>query len=145
TKKLEELGYIQLEKRRKFIFKTEDYELTTKGLELEEHVHKFANYLRDYSLLNEHEAVNVKIWDEIMIWAAMLGLTKVVQTQFKKIYPDYVNESVYSGSTIYYAYAFSSSTSSSRTLGNSASSGGGGSSSSGGGGGSFGGGSGGGT
>ena len=149
TKKLEQLGYIQLEKKKKFIFKTEDYELTSKGLELEDNIHKFANYLRNYSLLNEHEAVNVKIWDEIMILAAIIGMTKVVQKQFKKLYPNYVNETVYSGSSIYYASAFSSSTSNARTsssVGDSGrSSGGGGSVSSGGGGGSFGGGSGGGT
>ncbi|HLQ98328.1 MAG TPA: DUF2207 domain-containing protein [Candidatus Dormibacteraeota bacterium] len=149
TKKLEQLGYIQLEKKKKFIFKTEDYELTSKGLELEDNIHKFANFLRNYSLLNEHEAVNVKIWDEIMILAAMIGLTKVVQKQFKKLYPNYVNETVYSGSSIYYASAFSTSTSNARTSGSvgdsGRSSGGGGSVSSGGGGGSFGGGSGGGT
>lgn len=145
TRKLEKLGYIELQKKRKFLFQTEDYELTSEGQELENNIHKFANYLRDYSLLNEHEAVNVKIWDEIMIWAALLGLTNVVQKQFKKIYPDYVNETVYSGSSIYYASAFSSSTASARTPSSSSSSGGGGFSSSGGGGGSFGGGSGGGT
>lgn len=46
--------------------------------EFENHVHMFINYLKDFSLLNERESVNVKIWDELMIWAAMLGLTEVV-------------------------------------------------------------------
>lgn len=144
TKKLQDLGYIHLQKKGKFLIKTEDYELTAKGAELEKDIHKYANYLRDFSLLNEHEAVNVKIWDDIMIWAALLGLTDVVQKQFKKIYPNYAKETVYSGSSIYYASAFSSSTASARTP-SSSSSGGGGYSSGGGGGGSFGGGSGGGT
>ncbi len=144
TKKLQNLGYIEILQKRKFLIKTEDYELTAKGIELEKNIHKYANYLRDFSLLNEHEAVNVKIWDEIMIWAALLGLTDVVQKQFKKVYPNYGQETVYSGSSIVYASAFSSSASSARTP-SSSSSGGGGYSSGGGGGGSFGGGSGGGT
>lgn len=145
TKKLQNLGYIHLQEKRKFLVKTEDYELTAKGAELEKNIHKFANYLRDFSLLNEHEAVNVKIWDQIMIWAALLGLTDVVKKQFNKLYPNYTKETVYSGSSIYYASAFSSSTASARTPSSSGSSGGGGYSSGGGGGGSFGGGSGGGT
>lgn len=51
---------------------------TPKMQEFENHVHMFINYLKDFSLLNERESVNVKIWDELMIWAAMLGLTEVV-------------------------------------------------------------------
>lgn len=136
-------GYVSLEKRKIIFFVREVYEMTEKGHEMEMNTHKFVNYLHDFSLLNEHDAINVKLWDELMIWAALLGRTKVVSEQFEKLYPNYVTESAYDPHAIIYTQAMTSSFHSS--IQQSRSSGGGGSSSSGGGGGSFGGGSGGGT
>src|SRR5699024_4522141 len=106
----------------------------------------YINYLYDYSLLNEHEAVNVKIWDNIMIWAAVLGLTEIVRKQFEKLYPNYSRETIYTGNSIYYSHILSRNISAAtRSAATVRTSGGGGFSSTGGGGGSFGGGSGGGT
>ena len=146
--KLQKAGYLTIEEKKKFFFKTQDIVLTTKGEELEERIYKYINYLHDFSLLNEHEAINVKIWDNIMIWAGALGLTEVVSKQFEKLYPRYQAETVYRGNSIYLAHALTRNvaraavppSSSSRSGG-----GGGFSSGGGGGGGSFGGGSGGGT
>lgn len=140
---LQDLNYVRLLEKRFLFFKKEKYEPTTDGHEFEVRVHQYVNFLHDFSLIHEHEAINVKIWDEIMIWAALLGKTKEVTKQFKKLYPKYAQESVYSGKTLYLADSFSQSASNARTPGRSG--GGGGSSSSGGGGGSYGGGSGGGT
>lgn len=143
TQKLQDAGYIELREKKKWLlFITEDYELTEAGQELEDNIYKYVNYLHDFSLLNEHEAANVKIWDEIMIWAAFLGLTDVVREQFRALYPKYEQETVYSDESLGSSHSFSHSASSARVT---SSSGGGGASSSGGGGGSFGGGSGGGT
>lgn len=135
------LEYMKIEEKR-FLFRTrKKHVLTEKGKKLENNIHKFVNYLHDFSLLNEHEAVNVKIWDNLMIWAGLLGLTKVVYKEFKKLYPYYDTESIYKEKGIHTANVYSRTASRTTT----SSSGGGGSSSSGGGGGSFGGGSGGGT
>src|SRR5699024_10281196 len=118
-----------------------DHEAMGLGHGLEARIYKFIKYLRDFSLLNEHEPVNVKIWDDIMIWAAVLGLTDEVYKQFRHLYPAYVDESAYS--TVVITSAISLSRSISEAQSYSSSAGGGGSSSIGGGGGSFGGGSGG--
>lgn len=142
--KLQDAGYLILQEKRGLFFKTEDYVLTREGDILEENIYKYINYLHDYSLLNEHEANNVMIWDQIMIGAALLGLTDVVRKQFKKLYPKYDQETIYSTSSLEHSHSFSNNVSSARTP-TFDSSGGGGSSSSGGGGGSYGGGSGGGT
>lgn len=75
-----------------FLFKTHHYKLTESGKEMEKNIYKFVNYLHDFSLLAEHDAINVKIWDDLMIWAAYLNLTDVVMEQFKKVYPKYVEE-----------------------------------------------------
>lgn len=146
--KLQELEYLTIEEKKKFFFTTHNIVLTQKGERLEENIYKYINYLHDFSLLNEHEAINVKIWDNIMIWAGALGLTEVVSKQFEKLYPRYQAETVYRGNSIYLAHALTRNvaraavppSSSSRSGG-----GGGFSSGGGGGGGSFGGGSGGGT
>lgn len=139
---LQEKEYVEFKEKKRFIFKSYDFVLTEKGEVLEERVHKFVNYLHDFSLLNEHEAINVGIWDNLMIWAGVLGITEVVAKEFKKLYPNYEAESVYRGNSIYAANTFSRGAFRASTT---RSGGGGGFSSSGGGGGSSGGGSGGGT
>lgn len=141
--KMNEAGY--LDKKTEYILKLipiEKEELTEIGREFEGNVYMFMNYLKDYSLLNEHEPVNVKLWDEYMIWAALLGITDVVYEQFKVIYPQYEQESSFTPIMLSNVTSYSSTVNSAIS---SAASGGGGSSSIGGGGGSFGGGSGGGT
>ena len=146
--KLEELGYIDIIEKKVLFFKKKDYELTETGNELEEKIYKYINYLYDFSLLNEHQAVNVRIWDNIMVWAGFLGLTEEVSKQFERLYPNYTQETVYTGNTIFLTHHLARSVSQSRVSASSSSgsSGGfGGGSSIGGGGGSFGGGGGGGV
>src|SRR5699024_12584976 len=111
--------------------------------EIEKRIHQYMNYIHDFALLNEQEAIIVKIWDEIMIWVAVFGLTEVAKAQFEKLYPSYDTESIYYGKTLSLTKSFTNKALKSRT--ESRFSGLGGSSSTGGGGGSFGGGSGGGT
>src|SRR5699024_7192894 len=74
-------------------------ELTEKGEEFSGNVYKFMNYLEDFSLLNEHEPVNVHLWDELMIWASVLGITDKVYEEFKKLYPSFVEESSFKPGT----------------------------------------------
>lgn len=138
-------GYVTTEEKKVLFMKRKVHELTQSGEDMEENTYKYVNYLYDFSLLNEHEAVNVKIWDEIMIWAAFLGLTEVVMKQFKSLYPQYVEETIYRDNTIFVTSTLANSASKGRATRPSRSSGGGGTASRGGGGGSFGGGSGGGT
>lgn len=140
--KLQDAGYLIMEEKKILFFKTHNLILTPKGEELEENIYKYINYLYDFSLLNENEAVNVKIWDNIMVWAALLGLTEVVRKQFTKLYPRYEVETVYRGNSIYLAHALTRNVARAAAPPSSStrSGGGGGFSSGGGGGGSFGGG-----
>ena len=141
--KLESIGHLIIEEKKKFLFTRKEYHLTEQGESLQENIYKYINYLYDYSLLNEHEAANVKIWDVIMIWAGFLGITEVVRKQFERLYPKYLEETVYRGNSIYLATSLTRNVSRARTTARSSGAGGG--TSIGGGGGSFGGGSGGGT
>lgn len=145
-RRLQELGYLDIIQKKVLFFKIPDYQLTEKGQDIEVNIYKYINYLNDFSLLNEHEAINVKIWDNIMIWAGFLGLTAVVAKQFEKLYPNYRQETVYRGNSIFLTSHLASNISSAKVQAQAArSSGSGGGTSMGGGGGSSGGGSGGGT
>lgn len=143
-KKLEKAGYITIVKKKVLFFTSEKLEISEKGKELESRIYKYINYLNDFSLLNENEAINVTLWDNIMIWAGFLGLTEVVSKQFEQLYPRYNQETVYTGNTIFLTHHLARNIQKTK-VSSSRSSGGGGSTSMGGGGGSFGGGSGGGV
>lgn len=46
-------------------------------------------YLLDYSLIDERRHIDVKIWENYLIYAQLLGIADEVSKQFAKIYPDY--------------------------------------------------------
>lgn len=144
---LTEKGYINTVTSKFLGIESKKYELTDKGMELNKNLIDFKNYLLDYSLLNERESINVHLWDELMIYAAIFGIADKVEKEFEKLYPAYQTESVYNYNTIMWANMYSNSIRNSfaSASSSSSSSGFGGGSSFGGGGGSFGGGSGGGT
>lgn len=137
-------GYIEKTYYRRFLVKRKNLDPTDKGIELYERLIMFYNYLKDYSLIREREADEVKIWDYYMIYAALFGISVEVFKNLKEIYPDYETRSVYTYSSLNFTNNLSTTMTSSSGA-DFYSSGGGGSTSMGGGGGSFGGGSGGGS
>jgi len=86
-------GYTQRFEKKSLFAPTVYYNFTKEGKAVIANVYRYVNYLHDFSLLHEHEAINVKLWDEMMIWASYLNLTTVVEKQFKQIYPNYETES----------------------------------------------------
>ena len=107
-------------------------------------------FLLEFSRIDEKGAIEVKMWDEYLIFAQIFGIADKVSKQFKKLYPELATQmdSNYNLNTFIFINSIStrsySTASSARSAAESYSSGGGGFSSGGGGGGSFGGGSGGG-
>ena len=110
-------------------------------------------YLEDYSLIKEREAIEVHLFEEYLIYAQMMGIAKKVIKQFKDLYPELIEKSIYCSydNIIFIQVCSSNGISEARAAESAAearassySSGGGGFSSGGGGGGSFGGGGGGG-
>lgn len=142
-----EKGYIEGSVNKYMIFKKYVQIGTKEGIEIQENLVCFKNYLKDFSLLNERQAYEVEIWDEYMMYAAIFGITKEVEKQFEKISPEYFDATIYDSNTLLILYLYSGNmrTYSSESSMASASAGLGGSSSIGGGGGSFGGGMGGGA
>lgn len=108
-------------------------------------------FLDEFSRMQEKEVLEVKLWDEYLMFAYLFGIADKVAKQLKNLYPETIKELEEQGldmNTIYFINHISTSSvsaaSSARSAAENYSSGGGGFSSGGGGGGSFGGGGGGG-
>ena len=104
-------------------------------------------FLKEFSDMKEKEAIEVKLWDEYLMFAYLFGMADKVAKQFKNLYPEIVEEMQASNmdyGTFVYINNVSARTvqaaSAARSAAESYSGGGGGFSSGGGGGGSFGGG-----
>lgn len=150
-KALEEKGYLETTTEKVLgLFNRTTTTITPEGQELGDNIVAFKNYLTDFSLVGEREVSHVQLWQELMVWAAYLGIAEEVYEQLKIADPQFERQMPYSPTTVYMTNSFSRSVRSTQTSANSAStsssfSGGGGGSFGGGGGGSSGGGSGGGT
>ncbi|AMB98805.1 hypothetical protein AWM75_01815 [Aerococcus urinaehominis] len=68
---------------------------------------RYHNYLLDYSLLNERHTPEVTLWDQMMIFAAGLGIADQVEQEFNKIYPEYQQLTSYNQVPIYNYYLLS--------------------------------------
>ena len=104
-------------------------------------------FLKEFSDMKNKEAIEVKLWDEYLMFAYLFGMADKVAKQFKDLYPEVVEEmqaSNFDYNTFVYINHLSTRTvhaaSAARSAAESYSGGGGGFSSGGGGGGSFGGG-----
>lgn len=104
------------------------------------------NFFNEFDNMKDKGAIEVKLWEEYLMYAQIFGVAEKVAKQFKEMYPDLINDYSYDSviflHTLSYTSMVSASTAKSRA--ESYSGGGGGFSSGGGGGGSFGGGGGGG-
>lgn len=49
----------------------------------------FIKFLKDFTLINEREAVEVALWDEYLVLAALFGLGEKVLEKFKSLDPSY--------------------------------------------------------
>jgi len=55
----------------------------------------FEKYLKDFTLINERVARDVHLWDDYLIFAALLNCADVVARQFKELNPQYVQSCAY--------------------------------------------------
>lgn len=113
--------------------KVKEEAIKLKGLKL---------FFREFTLIDEKEAIEVKVWKDYLIFAQILGMASTVAKQFKKLYPDVIPDDYMNDFIFIYAISNDGlkSASAAKSRAENYSSGGGGSSFGGGGGGSFGGG-----
>ena len=51
------------------------------------HLIEFQNFLKDFTISDQREAVEVKMWKEYLVYAQLFGIADKVAKQFKKLYP----------------------------------------------------------
>lgn len=71
-----------------FLFSSYDV-FTERGREEAIKQKGFIKFLKDFTLINEREAVEVALWDDYLVLAALFGLGEKVLNKFKMIDPDY--------------------------------------------------------
>ena len=103
-------------------------------------------FFKDFTSLNEKEPIEVKMWQDYLIYAQIFGMAKEVAKDFNKLYPNVITDETYNNIILIHDFSYYgvNAASVARSRAESYSAGGGGFSSGGGGGGSFGGGGGGG-
>lgn len=151
TEKLVSEGKIIVQEKTSFkIFKVKEYIIDSSLKEEAIKLKGLKNFLEEFSRIDEKEAIEVSMWEYYLIYAQILGIADKVAKQFKKLYPEIIEnmEYGYTYGDIMFIHMISHSgmrsATTSQQRAQSYSSGGGGFSSGGGGGGSFGGGGGGG-
>lgn len=71
-----------------FLFSSYDV-FTERGREEAIKQKGFIKFLKDFTLINEREAVEVALWDEYLVLAALFGLGEKVLEKFKSLDPNY--------------------------------------------------------
>ena len=64
-----------------------DGECSTEGAQQACHVVEFQNFLKEFTLSDQREAVEVKLWKDYLVYAQLFGIADKVAKQFKKLYP----------------------------------------------------------
>lgn len=60
---------------------------TPEGQEQARHLIEFKNYLNDFTLHQERGAVEVSLWQDLLVFAALFGIADKVAKEFQKLYP----------------------------------------------------------
>ncbi len=79
---------------RKVLFFHKVHSVKTASVALKEEATKLLGlkrFLLDYSLINKREVIEVKLWEDYLIFAQILGIADKVSEQFSKLYPDMNN------------------------------------------------------
>ena len=61
--------------------------LTKEGQEQARHLIEFKNYLEDFTLSRERGAIEVTLWRDFLVLAALFGIADKVAREFEKLYP----------------------------------------------------------
>ena len=66
--------------------------LNKDGQEQARHLIEFKNFLEDFTLSKERGAIEVTLWQDYLVYAALFGIADKVAKQFEKLYPAEFNQ-----------------------------------------------------
>lgn len=64
------------------------YDIDSSMMQEAEQMVGLKKFLKEFSLINEREPIEVKLWNEYLIYAQIFGLAEEVASQFEKLYPE---------------------------------------------------------
>lgn len=118
------------------VFKKKKYIVNASLMEEAKQLAGLKNFLEEFTLIKEREPIEVNLFEDYLIFAQILGIAKKVASQFKKLYPEIIENYNYDFDDVFLLYTISnsgiSSANTARSRAESYSSGGGGFSSGGG-------------
>ncbi len=89
------LGEITLEKRGKFL-KRNCYILSDNLIQEAVNIAGLKKYLEEYTLIHEREPIEVKLFEDYLIFAQIVGIADKVAKNFKDLYPEMIETSSFS-------------------------------------------------
>ena len=107
------------------IFKIKQYIVDSSLMDEAKELAGLKKFLEEFTLIKEREPIEVNLFEDYLIFAQILGIAKKVATQFKKLYPEIIENYNYDFDDIFLIYTISNSGISSANAGSYSSGGGG--------------------
>ena len=102
-------GLIAKEDYRKLGFKNHKYVVDSSLMDEAKELAGLKNFLKEFTLIKEREAIEVALFEDYLVFAQILGISKAVAEQFKKLYPDVIEHYNYDYDDIFILYSISDS------------------------------------
>lgn len=102
--KIEEIEIVKYE-----IFKIKQYIVDSSLMDEAKELAGLKKFLKEFTLIKEREPIEVNLFEDYLIFAQILGIAKKVATQFKKLYPEIIENYNYDFDDIFLIYTISNS------------------------------------
>ena len=93
------------------LFKHTIHQIDSSMMEEAEHMYGLKKFLKEFSTINEREPIEVHLWNEYLMYAQIFGIAKEVADQFKKLYPEVIQDMErygYNYNDVYFVHAITS-------------------------------------
>lgn len=91
------------------IFKIKQYIVDSSLMDEAKELAGLKKFLEEFTLIKEREPIEVNLFEDYLIFAQILGIAKKVATQFKKLYPEIIENYNYDFDDIFLIYTISNS------------------------------------
>lgn len=91
------------------VFKIKQYLVDSSLMEEAKELGGLKKFLEEFTLIKEREPIEVNLFEDYLIFAQILGIAKKVASQFKKLYPEIIENYNYDFDDIFLIYAISNS------------------------------------
>ena len=73
-----------------FLYSVTKYQIDDSMMEEAEALAGLKKFFKEFTKINEKEPIEVKLWDEYLMYAQIFGMADEVAEQFKKLYPEVI-------------------------------------------------------